>query len=44
MWRKIVDDYRLYYLNDFFENKLIFYGLSSILQFSKFVWPLSYSV
>ena len=27
-----------------FEIKLIFYGLSSMLQFSQFVWPLSYSV
>ena len=25
-----------------FEIKLIFYGLSRILQFSEFVWPLSY--
>ena len=33
MWRKIIDDYRL---NDFFEIKLIFYGLSSMLQFSQF--------
>ena len=35
MWRKIVDDYRLKYLNDLFEIKLIFYGLSSMLQFSQ---------
>ena len=41
---KIIDDYRLYYLNDLFEIKLIFYGLSRMLQFSQFVWPLSYSV
>ena len=27
-----------------FEIKLIFYGLSSMLQFSQFVWPLSYTV
>ena len=27
-----------------FEIKLIFYGLSSMLQFSQFVWPLRYSV
>ena len=27
-----------------FEINLIFYGLSSMLQFSQFVWPLSYSV
>ena len=44
MWRKIIDDYRLYYLNDFFEIKLIFYGLSSILQFPQFVWALRSSV
>ena len=43
MWRKKIDDYRLEYLNDFFEIKLFFfYGLSSMLQFSQFVWPLSY--
>ncbi len=23
MWRKIIDDYRLYYLNDLFKIKLI---------------------
>ena len=44
MWRKIIDDYRLYYLNDLFEIKWIFYGLSRMLQFSEFVWALSYSV
>jgi len=44
MWRKIIDDFRLYYLNDLFEIKWIFYGLSSMLQFSEFVWVLSYSV
>ena len=44
MWRKIIDDYRLQYLTDLFEIKLIFYGLSIMLQFSLFVWPLSYSV
>ena len=33
MWRKIIDDYCLKYLNDLFEIKLIFYGLSSMLQF-----------
>ena len=27
-----------------FEIKWIFYGLSRMLQFSQFVWPLSYSV
>ena len=42
MWRKIIDDYRLLYLN-LFEINLIFYGLSSMLQFSQFVWTLSYS-
>ena len=30
MWRKIIDDYRLLYLNDLFEMKLIFYGLRKI--------------
>jgi len=44
MWRKIIDDHRLKYLNDLFEIKLIFYGLSCMLQFSEFVWALSYSV
>ena len=44
MWRKIIDDYRLEYRNDLFEIKLIFYGLSRMLQFSEFVWALSYSV
>ena len=44
MWRKIIDVYRLYYLNDLFKIKLIFYSLSRMLQFSKFVWGLSYSV
>jgi len=41
MWRKIIYDYRLYYLNDLFEIKWIFYGLSRMLQFSEFVWALS---
>ena len=44
MWRKIIDDYRLYYLNDLFEIKWIFYGLSCMFQFSEFVWALGYSV
>ena len=44
MWRKIIHDYRLYYLNDFFEIKWIFYCLSCMLQLSQFVWALSYSV
>ena len=44
MWRNLIDDYRLQYLNDLFEIKLIFYGLSRMLQFSEFVWALSYSV
>ena len=35
MWRKIIDDYRLKYLNDLFKIKLIFYGLSHMLQFSQ---------
>ena len=43
MRRKIIDDYRLKYLNDLFEIKLIFYCLC-MLQFSEFVWALSYSV
>ena len=34
----------LKYLNDLFEIKLIFYGLSCMLQFSECVWALSYSV
>ena len=29
---------------DLFEIKLILYGLSSMLQFSQFIWSLSYSV
>ena len=33
MWRKIIDNYRLQNLNDLFEIKLIFYGLSRMLQF-----------
>jgi len=44
MWRKIIDDYRLQYLKNLFEIKLIFCSLSSMLQFSEFVWALSYSV
>ena len=44
MWRKIIDDYRMKYLNNWFEIKLIFCGLSCMLQFSEFVWALSYSV
>ena len=44
MWRKIIDYYRLLYLNDLFEIKLIFRGLSDMLQFSKFAWALSYAV
>ena len=44
MWRKIIDKYRLYYLNDLFEIKWIFYGLRDMLQFSEFVCALSYSV
>ena len=42
MWRKIIDDYRLYCLNDLFEIKWIFYSLSRMLQFSEFA--LSYWV
>ena len=44
MWRKIIDDYRLQYLNELFEIKLIFYGLSRMLQFSQFLWTPYYSV
>ena len=44
MWRKIIDHYRLYCLNDLFEIKWILYGLSRMLQFSDFEWELSYSV
>ena len=47
MWRNIIDeidDYMLYYLNDLFEIKWIFCGLSRMLQFSEFAWALSYSV
>ena len=44
MWRKIIDEYRLNCLNDLFEIKWILYGLSLMLQFSEFVWGLSYSV
>ena len=44
MWRKIIDDYRLYYLNYLFEIKWIFYSLSRMLSFSEFVWVLCSSV
>ena len=44
MWRKIIDEYRLNCLNDLFEIKWILYGLSRMLQFSEFVWALSFSV
>ena len=40
MWRKIID----YLLNDLFEIKLIFYGLSRMLQCSQFVLTPCYSV
>ena len=33
---KIIDDYRLYYLNDLFEIKLIFYGLSHTRNYRKY--------
>ena len=42
MWRKIIDNCRLEYLNDFFEIKLIFYGLSSM--FFQLVFRFCYSV
>ena len=44
MWRKIIDDYKLYCLNDLLDIKWIFYGLSRMLQFPEFVWALRYSV
>ena len=44
MWRKIIDDYRLYCLNDLFEIKWILYDLIRMLQFSDFEWALNYSV
>ena len=44
MWQIIINDYRLYCLNDLFEIKWIFYNLSHMLQFSQFVWALSYLV
>ena len=44
MWRKIIDYYRLYYLNDLFEIKQIFYGLSSMVHLYEFVWTLRSSV
>ena len=37
MRRKIIDDYRLKYLNDLFGIKLLFYDPSRILQLSEFV-------
>ena len=44
MWRKIIDDYRLYYLNDCLKLNRFFYGLSRMLQLSEFVWILRSSV
>ena len=41
MWRKIIDDYKLYCLNDLLEIKWIFYGLSRMLQLSQFVFGIS---
>ena len=35
-----IDNYRLWYLNDFFWIKLIFYDSSRMLQLSEFVWTL----
>jgi len=43
MWRKIIDEYRLQYLNELFEIKLIFYYPSRGLQLTEFVWMLCYS-
>ena len=44
MRRKIIDDYCLQYLNDFFGIKLIFYCPRRMLQLSDFVWSLRSSV
>ena len=41
-WRKIIDDYRLLYLNDLLEIKLIFYDPNHGLQLSQFGWMLRY--
>ena len=40
MWRKIIDGYRLEYLNDLFEIELIFLRF----QLPQFVWALRSSV
>ena len=39
--RIIIEDYRLQYLNDLFEIKLIFYDTSRILKFYEFIWTIS---
>ena len=44
MRRKKINDYKLLYLNDVFEIKLIFYYPSLILQLSDLVWTLNSSV
>ena len=45
MWRKIIDDCRLDYLNDLFKIKLIFFTVEVLCcNFAQFVWVLSYSV
>ena len=36
MWRKIIDDYRLYYLNVLFEIKLIFLRSKSYVAIFSF--------
>ena len=44
MRRKIIDDDWMWYLNDLFGIKLIFYDLSWILQLSEFLWTLRSSI
>ena len=44
MWRKIIDDYRLYYLNDLFEMKLIFLRSKSYVAIFSISMDASYSV
>ena len=43
MRRKIIDDYCLWYLNELFGIKLIFYDPSWMLQLSEFAWTKSMS-
>ena len=44
MWRKIIDDSWLYYLNDLLEIKLIFLRSNCMFQLPQFVWALRSSV